>query len=1329
MLKKITFIFLNRCWQLIAFIIILFAVLVSVARFMIPSLNEYRIPLENMILEQTGIKLTIGHIEGSWESLGPVIKVSDIQFGHDREDSTRHASIDLINIKVATFPTLFYQTLVTEQLVIEGLSLNIVQDESAEFTLSNIKTNADELTDINKDFASDIQSWLQHQSQIVLFETHLNISLKNEGFYPVILDTIQFKKGKDIYQIIGLSNIPGDNQIAFTLEVDGFLSDPKTIGSLYIDTYNINMPQLPLSAFWEETDILSGAIELKLWADWKNSQFESALLSIKVEDFLMSLKEQPQTKINKVNGYLVWSKQEAGWKIESKNLELISQDRSWPDPSLFIEMEKNAGVKQYSYSASSLDLGIWADFILTNPNLADDIRNQLFTMNPNGFIKNVSVMASVDNQDLLKVSAQGDFFELTWNAWESIPGTNNISGHFELHKDNGLVTINSSDVELDYPSMFRWPLKLDKLNSHFSWQRSDNSTTFQLANLSIDLLGAQLLADGIFNYSTETPALEMNLYSELHNVDLKNIKTLLPVGTMSTSLVDYLDKSVKAGLLHSTKVALRGKSTDFPFANPDGVFLINALVDNTRFVFYDGWPEISNISADLLFIENRMDIKLSQGESDGIKLSNTSAIIDDFAAEPSILKISNLSTGNFVNGINYLNNSPLKNSVGKVFDVIPTRGPFSLNLDLTIPLGNDKQENEKSNIIVDGIVQLDNNTLIVKPIDMFIENIQGKIKITDSLIYSEQLTAQVLGGLSKFNLKQSIDSGLLMTTIDGSGELTIEKVREVFPNWIPSKLKGNTQYQLGLLFPEVLDSDDTLLKLSIDTNLKGISSELPRPFTKSAEEEHNYSLRYQLFNDNNQMFEASIEDFVDLKLQYSDYKPPKGQIMFGKEKALIPERDGIELAGQLGRVDLEFWLNELNEKDESKHSFEANQYAYFYINELVLDELNYYFLNFSEVKVSAVIDEKLFKFKLSGDEISGDITIPDSTLEQPIDINLATIMIKDQFPLAESDTGVQRVNDPLTGLDETIISQSQPLPPIKLQCQECFYNELNFGAISINLTPIEKGNSFTVNSQDNSIFGINVIGDWSRNSDDIVFTQLSGSFETANLGNLLDIFNLNSGIRDTDIKTQGNLSWQGDLSQINFESLTGKMAIDGGKGSQEYVSDKGARIFSILSLGSLARKLTLDFSDLFEEGFFYTDLKANVNINQGVFSTTDFEITGTSADVEIIGSSDFVNNRIENCILVNPDLSASLPILAGWAIEPVTGLVVFLMSKIFQPALKVVTAIQYKVEGSFDDPMISEIGKSEGTAIIDNTSETVVTTFIRPDPEQPKFSCDGAFNN
>jgi len=200
--------------------------------------------------------------------------------------------------------------------------------------------------------------------------------------------------------------------------------------------------------------------------------------------------------------------------------------------------------------------------------------------------------------------------------------------------------------------------------------------------------------------------------------------------------------------------------------------------------------------------------------------------------------------------------------------------------------------------------------------------------------------------------------------------------------------------------------------------------------------------------------------------------------------------------------------------------------------------------------------------------------------------------------------------------------------------------------------------------------------------------------------------------------------------QFNYPTLEGHLTIEGGKGNQEDVSDSGARIFSLFSFGSLARKLTLDFSDLFGKGFYYTGMNGNFIVDNGVFSTTDLKIDGTSADVEIVGSSDFPNNNIQNCVLVTPDLSANLPVLAGWAIEPVTGLLVYLMSKIFQPVLKVVTSIQYKIEGPFDSPVITEIGKSEGTVTVDNSEHiSGKAAIITQDENQQKFSCDKIFDN
>jgi uncharacterized protein YhdP len=253
---------------------------------------------------------------------------------------------------------------------------------------------------------------------------------------------------------------------------------------------------------------------------------------------------------------------------------------------------------------------------------------------------------------------------------------------------------------------------------------------------------------------------------------------------------------------------------------------------------------------------------------------------------------------------------------------------------------------------------------------------------------------------------------------------------------------------------------------------------------------------------------------------------------------------------------------------------------------------------------------------------------------------------------------------------------------------------------------------------------MDVTGQW-QETDEGVVTSVTGEVATDNLGSFLTMIHQDAGIRDTSTRINGELNWSGDPGMFNFRTLSGNLNANAGKGSQRELSDRAARLFTLFSLGSIARKLTLDFSDLFQDGFFYTGMSGNFTIDNGVFKTSDFDIRGTSADVAIRGTTDFNNNRIEQCILVTPDLGSSLPVLAGWAIEPVTGFVVFLMSKIFQPAIDVVSSIRYQVEGSFDDPIITEIGKSRARATI--SEEDTENPSIQVEQSEKPFNCDDQF--
>ena len=1288
------------------------AVLVTVARYLMPNINEYRPALEQFIQVETGVEISIGHIEGSWEASGPYLNISNISFDSSiASDNQFESSIDSVKVSVATFPSLFYRTLISERLIINGLSLRLQQQPTTEFVLPDIEKINDDKTGKNPLIAADLQDWLQHQSRITFYDTALEIGLLDGEQFPISVDEIHFEKGKDGYQLTGLSKLPGDNNIDFILEVDGFLTDPTSTGHIYIDTHRLTMAELPLKAIWKGAEIHSGELDLKLWAEWKNSRIENGLIAIKSNDFQMSLQGEPQTKLNKLDTYLIWQRYTGGWILESQETEIISQGKVSPDPSLLVKMTQVGKHKDFNISASRLDVGLLADLLLANPNLEDALRTQLLTMDINGFLIDSQIWLGVTENSIYDLRVNARFSEIAWNHWNHIPGINNLVGEFELYKNRGTIIIDSRDFSIDYPSLFRWPMDVESLTSRVAWQLSDETIALELTYLDGQFDHLQLKADGLFNINRDNDQMDLNLYSEFENNDISTAKYYLPSSIMSNTLVTYLDQSIKSGKLHSTQILLRGNAKDFPFSNTEGVFVANTHLTDTSFIFAEGWPELTNLNAELLFVENSMNITVTEGLSHQQNILSATVSIDDFSSTPTILRVITDSSGILETGISYINNSPLQQPVGSIFEIIPAKGPFNLDLDLKIPLEGEQK------IIVDGKINLLGNSIIVKPINMLINNIQGEILLTDSLVNAKAISAELMGGKSTVELQQSlnIEEGLI-TSIKTKGSMSSEGLRNIFPDWVPKQIEGHSSYSSDIQFPETKQDTDVVMDLALISYLVGFDSHLPEPFMKVAEQKETLTLNIKILENKQQLFSASLGDFIDLKLLKSENTAPTGEIILGGKKATWSDNNGIKISGLIEQFDLEAWLPIFQKQEEQGGSLNtAGYYPHFFADELIIDSFKYYVLSFKQLDISANVDDNILNFNVKSNDLAGEVKIPYDLNKFPIELNLTKLHILEQIP--KENFG-----------DSKRASSSEPLPSIKLNCQDCSYNNKALGITQLNISPLENGNTFTLTIKEGDLLGSNVTGRWLRDSNDIVTTNVEGKVNTKNLGNVLETLNIQSGIHDTKFNINGQLNWQGNPFQFNYETINGALTFDGGKGHQEDVSDKDARIFSLFSIGSLARKLTLDFSDLFGKGFYYTNMDGDFKIDNGVFKTDNFKINGTSADVEIVGISDLGKNKIKNCVLVTPDLSASLPVLAGWAIEPVTGVIVFLMSKIFQPALKVVTSIKYQIEGSFDNTVVTELGKSQGTATVDNTTEdgkSIITT----ESEQADFSCDDVFNN
>ena len=70
---------LRGVFALLALVLLLVAVWVSVARALLPLLNEYRPELESALRSHLGRDVRIGHITGRWEGLSAHLVVRDIE--------------------------------------------------------------------------------------------------------------------------------------------------------------------------------------------------------------------------------------------------------------------------------------------------------------------------------------------------------------------------------------------------------------------------------------------------------------------------------------------------------------------------------------------------------------------------------------------------------------------------------------------------------------------------------------------------------------------------------------------------------------------------------------------------------------------------------------------------------------------------------------------------------------------------------------------------------------------------------------------------------------------------------------------------------------------------------------------------------------------------------------------------------------------------------------------------------------------------------------------------------------------------------------------------
>ena len=198
-------------------------------------------------------------------------------------------------------------------------------------------------------------------------------------------------------------------------------------------------------------------------------------------------------------------------------------------------------------------------------------------------------------------------------------------------------------------------------------------------------------------------------------------------------------------------------------------------------------------------------------------------------------------------------------------------------------------------------------------------------------------------------------------------------------------------------------------------------------------------------------------------------------------------------------------------------------------------------------------------------------------------------------------------------------------------------------------------------------------------------TSVNFSWDINNIQKTFDQLSYPELIRDGKANVIGMLGWPNSPFDFDKSFLKGNFSLTATDGVVLEAKPGVARLFGLLTLQNLPRRLSLDFSDIFSKGFIFDRINAGVIVNNGILKSNRFTMEGPAAEVSIKGETNIIEETQNIHVVVNPRISDSLSLLS-LAGGPLVGAAAFIAQKILKDPLNKILSDEYQIIGTWDEP-------------------------------------------
>ena len=159
----------------------------------------------------------------------------------------------------------------------------------------------------------------------------------------------------------------------------------------------------------------------------------------------------------------------------------------------------------------------------------------------------------------------------------------------------------------------------------------------------------------------------------------------------------------------------------------------------------------------------------------------------------------------------------------------------------------------------------------------------------------------------------------------------------------------------------------------------------------------------------------------------------------------------------------------------------------------------------------------------------------------------------------------------------------------------------------------------------------------------------------------------------------GDLSWLGRPQEISYKTLSGKVNIQARNGQFPKFELGIGKLFGIFDLKSLPRRVTLDFRDVYADGFGFDKIAGSASIIEGILSTDNLRIGGPAADVKMDGEVNLFSETYKLHFIVTPSLGLA---------SPVVDIATIIANKAKKGSIR---PHEYNITGTWEDPVVTRL--------------------------------------